>query len=162
MSWLLPILIRVAATHAFSTRKHFKLTKSTGTLGANKDGRVLGVMGLRSGRLNVCSDSNTNSAMMASVPPLISQEPKLTLIQSFWITYQDMLKRWQYINRTQLFDSDWKVTQRWTSADIPWSIQYLETSFLVTMSEPALVVIVLCQVESSRAQTSSFTYLSIA
>ncbi|KAL8653331.1 MAG: hypothetical protein Q9226_003894 [Calogaya cf. arnoldii] len=66
---------------------------------------------------------------------------------SFWITYQDMLKRFQHIDRTQLFDSDWKVTQRWTSAEIPWSIQYLETSFLVTISEPALVVIVLCQLD---------------
>ncbi|KAL8756896.1 MAG: hypothetical protein Q9199_002623 [Rusavskia elegans] len=66
---------------------------------------------------------------------------------SFWISYQDLLKRFQHIDRTQLFGSDWSVTQRWTSAEIPWSVQYLDTNFQVTISKPARVVIVLCQLD---------------
>ncbi|KAL8838553.1 MAG: hypothetical protein Q9170_002095 [Blastenia crenularia] len=66
---------------------------------------------------------------------------------SFWITYQDLLKRFQHIDRTQLFGSDWSVTQRWTSAEIPWSIQFLDTSFQITISKPTRVIIVLCQLD---------------
>ncbi|KAI4276858.1 MAG: hypothetical protein LQ337_002205 [Flavoplaca oasis] len=79
---------------------------------------------------------------------------------SFWICYQDLLKRFQHIDRTQLFGSDWSVTQRWTSAEIPWSIQYLATSFRVTISKPSRVVIVLCQLDDRYFQglDGQYTY----
>ena len=90
---------------------------------------------------------------MVLVSPSVAMALKLTVIQSFWISYQDLLKRFKSIDRTQLFGSDWSVTQRWTSAEVPWSVQYLDTSFQVSISKAARVVIVLCQVGSSGAGT---------
>ncbi|KAL8909956.1 MAG: hypothetical protein Q9171_004722 [Xanthocarpia ochracea] len=66
---------------------------------------------------------------------------------TFWICYQDLLKNFELIDRTRLFGADWSVSQQWTSADIPWSVQYLDTRFRVTIPEASPVVIMLCQLE---------------
>ncbi|KAL8760110.1 MAG: hypothetical protein Q9184_003431 [Pyrenodesmia sp. 2 TL-2023] len=65
----------------------------------------------------------------------------------FWISYPDLLKHFQQIDRTRLFGADWFVTQHWTSADIPWAVRYLDTRFRVTISKASPVVIMLRQLD---------------
>ncbi|KAI4173802.1 MAG: hypothetical protein LQ346_008352, partial [Caloplaca aetnensis] len=65
----------------------------------------------------------------------------------FWISYNDLLKHFQQIDRTRLFGADWYITQHWTSADIPWAVRYLDTRFRITISEASPVVIMLCQLD---------------
>lgn len=38
----------------------------------------------------------------------------------FWITYDDLLKKYTHFDRTRLFDDSWKITQQWTSLNVPW------------------------------------------
>ncbi|KAL8655155.1 MAG: hypothetical protein Q9210_001065 [Variospora velana] len=66
----------------------------------------------------------------------------------FWISYEDFLKHFQHIDRTQLFGADWTVTQRWTCANVPWSDRYLEdTWFVLRVTKAGRVVIALCQLD---------------
>lgn len=39
----------------------------------------------------------------------------------FWMPYEDFLNRYDQIWSTRLFNSDWNVTQHWTTVDVPWS-----------------------------------------
>ena len=57
-----------------------------------------------------------------------------------------MLKHFQHIDRTRLFDADWSVTRHWTSVNVPWSVDYLDTHFRFTLPKDGPVVIVLSQV----------------
>ncbi|KAL9019825.1 MAG: hypothetical protein Q9185_002874 [Variospora sp. 1 TL-2023] len=66
----------------------------------------------------------------------------------FWISYEDFLKHFQHIDRTQLFGADWTVTQRWTCANVPWSDRYLDdTWFVLRVTKAGRVVIALCQLD---------------
>ncbi|KAL8810965.1 MAG: hypothetical protein Q9200_002182 [Gallowayella weberi] len=65
----------------------------------------------------------------------------------FWMAYQDVLKQFQRIDRTRLFGADWFITQQWTSADVPWSVEYSDTHFRFTLSKDSPVVLVLCQLD---------------
>ncbi|KAL8907244.1 MAG: hypothetical protein Q9207_001545, partial [Kuettlingeria erythrocarpa] len=65
----------------------------------------------------------------------------------FWISYNDLLRHFQQIDRTRLFGADWYITQHWTSADIPWAVRFLDTRFRITISEASPVVIMLCQLD---------------
>lgn len=89
---------------------------------------------------------------MVFVTPLPILKVKLTVVQVFWISYNDLLKHFQQIDRTRLFGADWYITQHWTSADIPWAVRYLDTRFRITISEASPVVIMLCQVRSLAAR----------
>lgn len=66
----------------------------------------------------------------------------------FWISYQDMLNTFMYIERTRLFDHNWTVVQQWTSANVSWVTGYLQTKFQIEVKKSGLVVIVLTQVSS--------------
>lgn len=65
----------------------------------------------------------------------------------FWISYKDLLRKFQSFDRTRLFDSEWSVTQQWTTIDIPWSADYNDTKFSLTISKPSPVVIVLSKLD---------------
>ncbi|KAF2837664.1 cysteine proteinase [Patellaria atrata CBS 101060] len=65
----------------------------------------------------------------------------------FWISYKDLLRNYQHFDRTRLFGSEWIVTQQWTSLNVPWSVDYLESKFKITLLKPSPVVIVLSQLD---------------
>ena len=66
---------------------------------------------------------------------------------AFWMSYEDLLKKYQTFDRTRLFDEEWKVTQQWTSLTVPWTVDYQDTKFLFTLEKKAPVVIVLSQLD---------------
>ena len=63
----------------------------------------------------------------------------------FWILYEDFLRKFQVIDRTRLFSdpaSEWRLTQQWTSLDVPWNANYRENfRFTLTMNSPAVIVL---------------------
>ena len=63
----------------------------------------------------------------------------------FWMSYEDFLKHFPVINRTRLFGPEWTITQQWTSVNVPWTVDYLDTKFEVTIGKAGPVVIVLSQ-----------------
>lgn len=66
---------------------------------------------------------------------------------AFWMSYDDLLKKYQTFDRTRLFTDEWKVTQQWTSLKVPWTVGYHDTEFHFTLETPAAVVIVLSQLD---------------
>lgn len=66
---------------------------------------------------------------------------------AFWMSYDDLLKKYQTFDRTRLFTDEWKVTQQWTSLKVPWTVGYQDTEFHFTLDKPASVVIVLSQLD---------------
>ncbi|KAE8449002.1 hypothetical protein EG329_008590 [Mollisiaceae sp. DMI_Dod_QoI] len=66
---------------------------------------------------------------------------------SFWMSYDDLLKKYQTFDRTRLFNEEWKVTQQWTSLNVPWTVGYHDTEFHFTLEKAAAVVIVLSQLD---------------
>ena len=67
----------------------------------------------------------------------------------FWISYEDLIRKYQAFDRTRLFGPEWSVTQQWTSLDVPWSADYNDTKFSIKLSKSSHVVIVLSQVSTS-------------
>ncbi|KAF1808427.1 cysteine proteinase, partial [Eremomyces bilateralis CBS 781.70] len=65
----------------------------------------------------------------------------------FWISYKDLLRHYQHFDRTRLFGRDWTVTQQWTSVQVPWSSNFLDTQFRITVEKNVPVVIVLSQLD---------------
>ena len=65
----------------------------------------------------------------------------------FWISYEDLLRRYQSFDRTRLFGPDWRITQQWTEIDVPWSADYNNTKFSVTLTKRSPIVIVLSQLD---------------
>lgn len=65
----------------------------------------------------------------------------------FWISYKDLLRHYQHFDRTRLFGPEWNVTQQWSSVNVPWSVDYLDTKFKVSLSQGGPVVIVLSQLD---------------
>jgi hypothetical protein len=70
----------------------------------------------------------------------------LTEDQEFWMSYEDLRKRFSMLDRTRLFDDDWTVVQQWTALDIGWVTGYLTTKFLVEITQGGPTVFVLSQV----------------
>ncbi|KAK7912089.1 calpain family cysteine protease [Apiospora marii] len=66
---------------------------------------------------------------------------------AFWISYEDLLRKYQAFDRTRLFGADWKVTAIWTTVSVPWTLDYHDTQFAFTLSKPGPVVIVLSQLD---------------
>lgn len=66
---------------------------------------------------------------------------------AFWMSYDDLLKKYQTFDRTRLFSDEWKVTQQWTSLKVPWTVGYHDTEFHFTLEKAAPVVIVLSQLD---------------
>ena len=65
----------------------------------------------------------------------------------FWISYKDLLRRYQSFDRTRLFGPDWRIAQQWTELDVPWSADYNDTKFNITLTQRSPVVIVLSQLD---------------
>lgn len=63
----------------------------------------------------------------------------------FWMSYEDFLKHYALIYRTRLFGPEWTVTQRWTSVNVPWTPDYLDTKFELAVTQPGPLAIVLFQ-----------------
>ncbi|KAL8383223.1 hypothetical protein RB595_006800 [Gaeumannomyces hyphopodioides] len=65
----------------------------------------------------------------------------------FWITYDDMLRKFQHIDRTRLFREDgWRCSQRWIGVDVPWRAQWHE-KFHVRLTRDSPLVFVLSQLD---------------
>lgn len=67
----------------------------------------------------------------------------------FWISYQDLLRKYQHFDRTRLFmDSpDWRLTQKWISVEVPWKAEF-EQKFRIVLKKESPVVLVLSQLDS--------------
>ncbi|KAF1912890.1 hypothetical protein BDU57DRAFT_458230 [Ampelomyces quisqualis] len=65
----------------------------------------------------------------------------------FWMSYDDLLKRFDLLDRTRLFDQDWTVVQHWTSVSVAWVTGYLNTKFSVEIKKSGPTVFVLCQLD---------------
>lgn len=65
----------------------------------------------------------------------------------FWISYEDLLRKYQSFDRTRLFTPEWRVTQLWTTLSVPWALDYHDTHFSFTTTKPGPVVIVLAQLD---------------
>ncbi|KAF5724390.1 micromolar calcium activated neutral protease 1 (capn1) [Fusarium mundagurra] len=65
----------------------------------------------------------------------------------FWISYEDLLRKYQAFERTRLFTDDWRVSQLWTTMSVPWALDYHDTHFSFTLSKPGPVVLVLAQLD---------------
>ncbi|KAF1814754.1 cysteine proteinase, partial [Eremomyces bilateralis CBS 781.70] len=66
----------------------------------------------------------------------------------FWISYEDLLKRFRAIERTRIFGKEWHVTQKWTSVSVSWMTGFLKTKYEITIEEAGPVVIVLSRPDS--------------
>jgi hypothetical protein len=71
----------------------------------------------------------------------------------FWMSYEDLLKRFDLLDRTRLFDEQWTVVQRWTSVSVAWVTGYLNTKFSVEIKKAGPTVFVLCQVSAHPCST---------
>ncbi|OTB06791.1 hypothetical protein M426DRAFT_54642 [Hypoxylon sp. CI-4A] len=66
----------------------------------------------------------------------------------FWITYEDMLEKYQHFDRTRLFrDNDWRCCQRWIGVEVPWKAQWNE-KFHIKLTKESPLVIVLQQLNN--------------
>ncbi|KAG0647477.1 Stomach-specific M-type calpain [Hyphodiscus hymeniophilus] len=66
----------------------------------------------------------------------------------FWISYQDLLRKYQHFDRTRLFmDSpDWRLTQKWISMEVPWKAEF-EQTFRIVLRKESPVILVLSQLD---------------
>ena len=67
----------------------------------------------------------------------------------FWISYEDLLKKYQHFDRTRIFGPEWHITQQWTSVHVPWSADYHRTRFSLNLQKESPVVIVLSQLDET-------------
>ncbi|KAJ5513422.1 hypothetical protein N7463_002974 [Penicillium fimorum] len=66
----------------------------------------------------------------------------------FWISYKDLLRKYQHFDRTRLFGPEWTITQQWTTLNVPWSADYHSTKFMMDVTKSGPVVIVLSQLDT--------------
>ncbi|KAI5920972.1 hypothetical protein F4810DRAFT_702610 [Camillea tinctor] len=66
---------------------------------------------------------------------------------NFWISYDDLLRKYQAFDRTRLFGPEWKVASLWTTFSVPWTLDYHDTYFTFTLAKTGPVVIVLSQLD---------------
>ncbi|KAI1823472.1 hypothetical protein F4861DRAFT_531595 [Xylaria intraflava] len=66
---------------------------------------------------------------------------------NFWISYKDLLRKYQSFNRTRLFGADWKVTSVWATVSVPWKSDYHDTYFAFSLAKTGPVVLVLAQLD---------------
>lgn len=66
----------------------------------------------------------------------------------FWISYQDLLRKYQHFDRTRLFMDcpDWRITQKWISVEVPWKAEF-EQKFRIVLKKESPVVLVLSQLD---------------
>ncbi|KAI1428675.1 hypothetical protein F5Y12DRAFT_682579 [Xylaria sp. FL1777] len=66
---------------------------------------------------------------------------------NFWISYDDLLRKYQAFDRTRLFGPDWKVTSTWTTVSVPWTLDYHDTYFVFSLAKAGPVVLILSQLD---------------
>lgn len=66
---------------------------------------------------------------------------------SFWISYEDLLKKYQAFDRTRLFGPEWKVASIWTTLNVSWTLDYHDTKFAFSLAKSGPVVIVFAQLD---------------
>ncbi|KAI0376859.1 cysteine proteinase [Hypomontagnella monticulosa] len=66
---------------------------------------------------------------------------------NFWISYDDLLRKYQAFDRTRLFGPEWKVTSLWTTLSVPWTLDYHDTYFTFSLAKTGPVVLVLSQLD---------------
>lgn len=66
---------------------------------------------------------------------------------SFWISYDDLLKKYQAFDRTRLFGPEWKVASIWTTLNVSWTLDYHDTKFAFSLAKSGPVVIVFAQLD---------------
>ncbi|KAL1881458.1 hypothetical protein VTK73DRAFT_3743 [Phialemonium thermophilum] len=66
---------------------------------------------------------------------------------AFWISYEDLLRKYQAFDRTRLFGPDWRVASIWTVMAVPWTLEYHDTKFAFNLTKPGPVVLVLSQLD---------------
>lgn len=64
----------------------------------------------------------------------------------FWISFDDLCRKFSRLSRTRLFGDEWVITQQWTSVNVSWVSGYLTTKFILDIKQSGTVVIVLSQV----------------
>ena len=64
---------------------------------------------------------------------------------AFWISFEDLLRKYQVFERTRLFDADWRITSEWTTLNVPWTLEYHDTYFELSVAHAGPVVVVLSQ-----------------
>ncbi|KAI0446932.1 hypothetical protein F4803DRAFT_501696 [Xylaria telfairii] len=67
---------------------------------------------------------------------------------NFWISYEDLLRKYQAFDRTRLFGPDWKITSIWTTISVPWTLDYHDTHFTFSLAKTGPVVLVLSQLDT--------------
>ncbi|KAI1366143.1 hypothetical protein F5Y08DRAFT_144182 [Xylaria arbuscula] len=67
---------------------------------------------------------------------------------NFWISYDDLLRKYQAFDRTRLFGPDWKITSTWATVDVPWTLDYHDTHFEFSLEKTGPVVLVLSQLDT--------------
>lgn len=65
----------------------------------------------------------------------------------FWISYKDLLRKYQAFERTRLFGPEWRVCQSWTTLTVPWKLDYQDTHWKFSISKSGPVVVVLSQLD---------------
>ncbi|KAL1849194.1 hypothetical protein VTK73DRAFT_9927 [Phialemonium thermophilum] len=66
----------------------------------------------------------------------------------FWISYEDLLRKYQHFDRTRLFrEPDWRCSQRWIGVDVPWKPQFNE-KFRIKLTRESPMVLVLSQLDN--------------
>lgn len=68
--------------------------------------------------------------------------------QVFWISYEDLLRKYQHFDRTRLFGPEWTLTQQWMSLNVPWSADYAREKFVIEISRTSPVVVVMSQLDT--------------
>lgn len=62
------------------------------------------------------------------------------------MSFDDMLNRFNSLDRTRLFCDGWSVAQQWTSINVSWMSGYINAKFVVEIKEGGLFVFVLSKV----------------
>ncbi|KAF3043352.1 hypothetical protein E8E11_007845 [Didymella keratinophila] len=63
------------------------------------------------------------------------------------MSYEDLLKRFDLLDRTKLFDHNWTVVQQWTSVAVGWVTGFMNTKFSVEIKKKGPTVFQLCQLD---------------
>lgn len=78
---------------------------------------------------------------------------------AFWMSYDDMLDKFEIIMRTRLFDDSWTITQRWTTIHVPFTAEINQTEFKVTIEKESPIFIVLSRLDERYFQSMRGEYL---
>lgn len=71
--------------------------------------------------------------------------------------YKDFLEKYE-IDRTRIFDKEWLVVQQWaTFGNIPWTPDYHDIKFALTVAKEGSVVLMLSQVSSAECTTNNLS-----